>query len=56
MTEKWLVSLDQNGICAALLIVLFEAFVCLPQDLLITKLYACGSDLPLLKFLTVILI
>ena len=51
MIEKWRASLDQNGTCAALLTDLSKAFDCLPHDLLIAKLHACGCDLPSLKLL-----
>ena len=49
MIKRWRTSLNQNGICAALLTDLSKAFDCLPYDTLITKLHAYGCDLPPLK-------
>ena len=50
MIEKWRESLDQGGAYGALLTDLSKAFDCLPHELIIAKLYACGVDIPSLKF------
>ena len=46
MIEKWRVSLDQNGTCAAYLTNISKAFDCLPGNLLIAKLHAYGFVRP----------
>ena len=51
MIEKWRVSLDQNGNCAALLTDQFKAFDCLAHDLLFARHEVYGGDLPSPKLL-----
>ena len=47
MIEKWRESLDQRS----LLTDLSKAFNCLPHELIIAKLHACGVDMPSLKLI-----
>ena len=47
MIEKWRESLDQGS----LLTDLSKAFNCLPYELIIAKLHACGVDMPSLKLI-----
>ena len=44
MIEKWRNSMDQGKFFGALLTDLSKAFDCLPHDLLVAKLSACGFD------------
>ena len=44
MIQKSKTSLDQGGEYAALLTDLSKGFDCLPHDLIIAKLHACGFD------------
>ena len=45
MIENWRKSLDKGGSFGALLTDLSKAFDCLPHDLLVGKLHACGLDI-----------
>ena len=49
--EKWGVSLDQNGTCAAFLAYLSKASDCSSHDLLIGKLHVYGCNILSLKLL-----
>ena len=51
MTEKRRESLDQNGACGALLTDFLKAFICLPHELIIAKLYAYVVGMLLLKLI-----
>ena len=51
MIEKWRESLDQGSAYGALGKNLLKAFDCLLHELIKAKLYACGIDMLLLKFI-----
>ena len=51
MIENWRESLDQGSAYGTLLIDFSKAFGCLPHELIITKLYAYGVDMPPLKLI-----
>ena len=48
MIEKWKKSLDSKGFFGALLTDLSTAFDCMPHELIIANLDACGYDLKVL--------
>ena len=49
--EKWRESLDEGSAYGALLTDLLKAFICLPHEMIIAKLYAYGVDMPSLKLI-----
>ena len=51
LLEKWHNNVDQGRMFGALLADLLEAFDCLPHDIIIAKLNACGFDMKALKFI-----
>ena len=52
MTETWRKCLDENKIVGATLTDLSKAFNCLPHDLVVAKLEACGLDTKTLKLMS----
>ena len=44
LLEEWRKKLDENFIVGAVLIGLSKAFDCIPHDLIIAKLAACGNE------------
>ena len=50
MVEKWKNAVDKGKVFGALLTDLSKAFDCLPHELIIAKLNACGFNLPALKY------
>ena len=44
LLEEWREKLDENFIVGAVLIGLSKAFDCIPHDLIIAKLAACGNE------------
>ena len=55
MIEKRRESLDQSGACGTLLTDFLKAFICLPHELIIAKLYAYVIDMLLLKLINLYL-
>ena len=51
MVEKWKNAVDKGKVFGALLTDLSKAFDCLPHELIIAKLNACGFNLPALKLM-----
>ena len=51
MIETWRKCLDENKIVGAALMDLSKAFNCLPHELLLAKLEACGLDTKTLKLM-----
>ena len=49
MIEKWKKTVDNGGVFGALLTDLSKAFDCIPHDLIIAKLEACGFHIDALK-------
>ena len=51
MLEKWKKAVDTKKVFGALLTNLSKAFDCLPHDLIIAKLNACGFSFPALNLI-----
>ena len=49
--QKWQKELDSSGIVGTILMDLSKAYDCLPHDLIIAKLEACGLDTNSLRFI-----
>ena len=51
LINKWESCLDNSGVVATILKDLSKAFDCLPHELVLAKLHACGVDIKSLKLL-----